>query len=118
MGTYIFLCDPATEQECLQSRLAGTTQENAIWALELHPGDTLFIYNFRSGLIHGPLVASTATDCHEPQAWGGRFPIQVRFDLGENFRSFQASEFASSATLKLLRRGGPLTTIAKNELLS
>ena len=110
------LCDATTEAECLRRRLVGTTQKNAVQALNIGLGDSLFLYNFRSGVLYGPLIASSAPDCHEPEAWGGRFPIQVRFDCATGVRSACVTEFASSATLKKLRRGGPLSVSDEEEL--
>jgi hypothetical protein len=116
MPAYVFLCDADTEEECLRRKLAGTTQQNVLWVVEIKIEDTLYIHNFQSGTLHGPVIVNAALDCHEPQAWGGRFPVQVRFEIAEDFRSVRAAEFASPATLKVLRRGGPLNRGSEQEL--
>jgi len=118
MPAYVFLCDAATEEECLRRRLAGTTQQNALWVLKIQLRDTLFIYNFQSGTLHGPLIVNASPDCHEPDAWGGRFPVQVSFEMAEDCRSVRAAEFASPATMKILRRGGLLNSGSEKELRS
>jgi len=116
MPAYVFLCDAATEEECLRRRLAGTTQQNALWVLQIQLKDTLFIYNFQSGTLHGPLIVTASPDCHEPEAWGGRFPVQVRFEMAEDFCSVRAAELASPSTMRILRRGGPLNGGGEKEL--
>ena len=116
MPAYVFLCDAATEEECLRRKLAGTTQQNVLWVVKVQIEDTLYIYNFQSGTLHGPLIVTATLDCHEPLAWGGRFPVQVRVERAEGFRSVRAAEFASPATLKVLRRGGPLNSGSEKEL--
>lgn len=116
MGAYVFLCDDNTEKECLDRSIAGTTHQNALWALEIHVGDTIFVYNFRSTVLHGPYSAASAADCYEPLAWGGKFPVQVRLEESPNFRSIEAADVASPLTLKLLRRGGPMPDRAVVEM--
>ena len=118
MPAYVFLCDAATEEECLRRRLAGTTQQNALWVLKIQLKDTLYIYNFQSGTLHGPLIVNASPDCHEPDAWSGRFPVQVRFEMAEDFRSVRAAEFASPSTMRILRRGGLLNSDSEKELRS
>ena len=78
MATYTFLCDEKTEQECLRRNLVGTIQSGALWALEVNPGDTILLYNFHTGDVIGPFVSDSNADCHVPEAWGGKFPMQVR----------------------------------------
>ena len=116
MASFVFLCDSRTERECLDKRLAGTTQANALWAVRVQPSDTLFLYNFHSGIVHGPLKASGSPDLHDPHAWGGQFPIQVPFERLEVTRSLRAADLASSATMKVLRHGGLLSEAMCHEL--
>ena len=78
MKLYFFLCDPATEAECLTRQLLGTTSSNVEWALKIVPGNELFLYNFQTGDIWGPFEAVSTADCYEKCAWGGRFPVQIR----------------------------------------
>jgi hypothetical protein len=78
MKLYFFLCDHATETECLTRQLLGTTSHNIEWALRIVPGDIVFVYNFQTGDVCGPFEAVSTADCHEKRAWGGKFPVQIR----------------------------------------
>ena len=78
MKLYFFLCDHATESECLTQQLFGTTSSNVEWALTIASGDAVFLYNFHTGDIWGPFEAVSTADCHEKRAWGGKFPVQIR----------------------------------------
>jgi development and cell death domain-containing protein len=80
MRLYFFLCDHATESECLSRHLLGTTSSNIEWALMIVPGDEVFLYNFQTGDVWGPFEAVSTADCHERQAWGGKFPVQIRVE--------------------------------------
>jgi Development and cell death domain len=77
-NAFIFPYNYVTESECLQRQLVGTIQQNAIWPMNIKIGDDIYLFNFSTGLIHGPFLAVSSADCHEPTAWGGKFPIQVR----------------------------------------
>ena len=81
MKMYFFLCDHLTEDECLRRHLAGTTSANFEWALNIIPGDSIAIYNFKTGDVVGPFTATSAANCYESNAWGGRFPVQVQFAI-------------------------------------
>jgi hypothetical protein len=75
---FLFLCDQATESECLTRQLMGTPQANALWAMTIQPGDHIYLFNFNTRFIRGPYTAVSSADCHEPSAWRGKFPVQVR----------------------------------------
>jgi hypothetical protein len=75
---FLFLCDQATESECLARQLMGTPQANALWALDIKPGDYIYLFNYNTRFIRGPYRAVSGADCHEPLAWRGKFPIQIR----------------------------------------
>ena len=87
MSAYVFYCDQSTEPECLRRCLVGAPQENATWAIAIRPGDTLFLYNFQTGDILGPLTSVSAVDSYVANAWGGRFPVQVHFAKQEGYRA-------------------------------
>jgi hypothetical protein len=78
MRVYFFLCDHSTEAECFTRQLFGTTTSNFEWAVNIVPGVDVFLYNFETGDIWGPFEAASTTDCYEQQAWGGKFPVQIR----------------------------------------
>jgi hypothetical protein len=75
---FIFLCDQATESECLTKNLMGVTQANALWAMSIKPGDNLYLFNFNTRIIRGPYAAISTADCYDTSAWQGKFPVQVR----------------------------------------
>jgi hypothetical protein len=75
---FLFLCDQTTESECLTKQLMGTPQANAVWAMTVQPGDYIYLFNFNTRVIRGPYTAASSADCHEPSAWRGKFPIQIR----------------------------------------
>lgn len=56
----------------------GTPQANALWAMSVQPGDHIYLFNFNTRLVRGPYTAVSGADCHEPSAWRGKFPIQVK----------------------------------------
>ena len=78
MTVYFFLCDRSTETECLERQLFGTTTLNFEWAGAIVPGVPVFLYNFQTGDIWGPFEAVSTADCYESQAWGRKFPVQIR----------------------------------------
>ena len=86
MGSFIFLCDFATEQECLDRKLFGTNpgESHRLHYSNVKVGDTLFLYNFETGQLRGPFIAMTPCTMNiEPQAWKKTrrsFPWQVRVD--------------------------------------
>ena|ERR1035437_3944542 len=75
---FLFLCDQATESECLTKQLMGTPQANVLWAMSVQMGDYIYLLNFNTRVIRGPYTAVSTADCHEPSAWRGKFPIQVK----------------------------------------
>jgi hypothetical protein len=75
---FLFLCDQATEPECLAKQLMGTPQASALWAMEIRRGDHIYLFNFNTRVIRGPYTALSIADCHDPSAWRGQFPIQVK----------------------------------------
>ena len=44
----------------------------------IRQGDDIYLFNFNTGMVHGPLLAVSNADCHDPTAWGGTFPVQIR----------------------------------------
>jgi hypothetical protein len=77
-NSFMFLCTTATEPECLEKLLVGTTQANAVWAMSIRVGDDIYLFNFHTGVVRGPYRATSAANCYDSGAWGGQFPIQVK----------------------------------------
>jgi hypothetical protein len=86
MGTFIFLCDLNTEQECLDRRLFGTTpgESHQHHYRKIAVGDRIFLFNYEFGRLRGPFSALTACTMNiEPKAWAKTkrsFPWQVKVD--------------------------------------
>ena len=93
MGAFIFLCDFTTESECLQRKLVGanTGEMHQHHYSKIQTGDTIFLYNFDTGMLRGPFTAATPCKMNiEPTAWKKTrrsFPWQVRIDDGTAFRA-------------------------------
>jgi hypothetical protein len=112
MKLFIFLCDQATESECLKKLLVGTTQTNSLWAATIRVGDEIYLFNFNTGVIRGPYSATSGADCLDPGAWGGRFPIQVRISKTSLTRHADNRAVSCPATLRKRRPNGDLGTAA------
>src|SRR5438046_1740060 len=104
-NAFMFLCTETTESECLERQMVGTTQANAIWTMSIREGDDIYLFNFHTGVIRGPYLASSTADCYDPAAWGGQFPIQVRISKTPLTR--EADNHAADAPPLLRRKKRP-----------
>ncbi len=114
----MFLCTKITELECLEKQMVGTTQANAIWATRIRPGDDIYLFNFQTGVIRGPYLASSRADCYDAAAWGGQFPIQVK--ISKNALTKEANTRTVNAPRVLVGRkrpSGDLGAVAADLLL-
>jgi len=118
MRAYLFLCDEVTETECLQRRLVGTTYANAIWAAAIQAKDEVFLYNFHTGSLLGPFFAASTADCHCPDAWGGRFPIQVRIEATALTRRANTGASAFPLPTRKRRPSGVLEEQVRDSLVA
>jgi hypothetical protein len=74
-----FVCTNETESECFQRALFGDTKKLWDEIKDVKRGDTLFLYNVDTDVLFGPFTAESDGKLDiEPDAWGGRFPAQVR----------------------------------------
>lgn len=74
-----FICTSTTEAECFRRGLFGDTAKFWDEIKEIRRGDTLFLYNVDMDVLFGPFVAESDGGWRlEPDAWGGRFPAQVK----------------------------------------
>ena len=74
-----FVCSSETEAECFQGALFGDTMKFWDEVKEIKRGDALFLYNIDTDVLFGPFEAESDGGLNiEPDAWGGRFPAQVR----------------------------------------
>src|SRR5580700_10844016 len=107
-SSFMFLCDQTTEAECLQKQIVGTTQLNALWCMDVKAGDDIYLFNFKTGVVRGPYVAISGTNCHEPTAWGGKFPIQVRISQTPMTKQADARAVNAPPILRKKRPSGAL----------
>jgi transitional endoplasmic reticulum ATPase len=76
---FIMVCTKPTEAECLERNLFGGTPDFREWYRVIRPGDTGFLLNFESGDLMGVFEAISQAQFNiEPDAWKGKFPLQVR----------------------------------------
>lgn len=109
MPAYLFLCDLTTERECLERRLVGTPQANALWALNIHSGDYIYLFNYNTRIVRGPYTAVSGADCHEASAWRGKFPVQVRVSSNDLTRMADAR---APGAPRVLSRSRPAHVLA------
>lgn len=116
MNAFMFLCDQETEKECLQGHLFGTTDRNVMWCLEVQPGDDVYLFNYNTGAVFGPYVATSGASCHEPTAWHGKFPVQVRVSPKDTTKCAHNGDAAAPAFVKRKRPSGALGDAANDVL--
>jgi hypothetical protein len=104
---FIYLCNMATEGECLDRMLFGTNAADSYSSLDV--GDRVFLYNYELGILRGPFVATTkSTPNLVPGAWRkskGRFPWQIRVDGSGAFKTpLRADDLAAIIPKLFIRR--------------
>ena len=81
---FVFLCNAKTENECLQRQLFGLPSNHQLMVSRITAGSFLFLFNTGSRKLSGVhLAASDGAVDLEPDAWGGKFPAQVRVVLAD-----------------------------------
>ena len=79
MTGFIFRCNEKTFQECLDRNLFGELEEYLPFIKQLRIGASVFLYNTTNWNLYGTFKATSIGDKHiEPQAWGGKFPAQIK----------------------------------------
>ena len=79
MRFWKFLCSSATEAECFGRSLFGLSEKYREQVLQVRRGDKLLLYNMDWDVAFLPFTAeSDGGWMLEEDAWGGRFPAQVR----------------------------------------
>jgi DNA modification methylase len=78
---YIFVCTTKTKAECFRRSLFGSGKAYGASVLKIREGDILFLNDLSSNTLLGIFKASSNGELNiEPDAWGGKFPYQVRFN--------------------------------------
>jgi hypothetical protein len=108
----MFLCNQETENECLRKQMVGTTAINYSWCMNIQAGDDIYLFNFNTGVVRGPYTATSTADCHDPAAWQGKFPVQVRIAATPVTRQADNRDVNAPAILRKRRPSGALDTVA------
>ena len=112
---YMFACDNATEEECFNRGLFGG-KGTMKRAEDITPGLLLLLYNVDSKTLSGPYTAASHEREHQPDAWGGAFPRQVRVDKHRGWRSTALAVTVPRGTRGL--NSGPLSQARLSRLMA
>jgi DNA modification methylase len=90
---HIFACTSKSEQECFDRMLFATNRVYGESVLKIKKGDLLFLLNLDTDTLYGTfLAASDGAKNIVPEAWGGRYPYQVRISHNGEVHSFSGAK--------------------------
>jgi DNA modification methylase len=90
---HIFACTSKSEQECFDRMLFATNRVYGESVLKIKKGDLLFLLNLDTDTLYGTfLAASDGAKNIVPEAWGGRYPYQVRIFRNREVHSFSGAK--------------------------
>jgi DNA modification methylase len=112
----IFACTNKSENECFRRLLFGTSKLYAPAAMRVRKGDFLFLLNLNSDLLYGVFRAVSDGKINiEPEAWGGRYPYQVKVEpIGKLIPIKDAKKLLKTLGIK---RSSPVNKKATIKLL-
>jgi len=133
MTLYIFACNQESYPDCMRLRLFGVKKS---YVSGIKVGDPCLLYDYSSRRIHGLWEAASPCGNHEPTAWNGAFPFQVRVSLlGDGMRSLALGdifefrelhgddrwklhgETAQAVLSRFTRESPPVTPVIREEVI-
>jgi len=125
---FVFACTNASQSECFNRLLFGTSKLYGAAAIRVRKGDFLFLLNLDTDFLYGVFKAvSDGKNNLEPKAWNGKYPYQVRVEpIGEiipledarkllsRLDASRSSPMGKSTTLKLVELFRPYSMPVKD----
>ncbi|MEM2760072.1 MAG: DNA methyltransferase [Nitrososphaerales archaeon] len=90
---HIFACTEKSEKECFKRMLFSTNKLYADKVLRVIKGDILFLLNMDKDTLYGIFrAASDGKKDIEPEAWGGKYPYQVKVKSNGEIKSVREAK--------------------------